>query len=88
MIQIKFFYFDQNSKLHIAYKHFRDGRLQIGDEIVNVNGRRLRGLSMSSAKEILNNYITSENFTKTMNTKRYERSIFYHFLFSIYYLSS
>ena len=48
----------------------RDGRLQIGDEIVNVNGRRLRGLSMDSARGILSNYSTSENFTKTMNTKR------------------
>ena len=31
----------------------RDGRLLIGDEIVNVNGRRLRGLSMPEAKAIL-----------------------------------
>ena len=57
--------------LQLNGKYFRDGRLRVGDEIVNVNGRRLRGISMSSAKEILNNYITSENFTKTMNTKRY-----------------
>ena len=48
----------------------RDGRLQIGDEIVNVNGRRLRGLSIDAARGILSNYSTSENFTKTMNTKR------------------
>eukprot|EP00095_Tigriopus_kingsejongensis_P005692 maker-scaffold158_size296719-snap-gene-1.24 protein:Tk05692 transcript:maker-scaffold158_size296719-snap-gene-1.24-mRNA-1 annotation:"domain protein" len=33
----------------------RDGRLLIGDEIVNVNGRRLRGLSMAEAKAILRN---------------------------------
>jgi len=32
---------------------FRDGRLRVGDEIVNVNGRRLRGLPMSEAKTIL-----------------------------------
>ena len=55
---------------YLSYK-CRDGRLQIGDEIVNVNGRRLRGLSMDSARGILSNYSTSENFTKTMNTKRY-----------------
>ncbi|XP_059082309.1 uncharacterized protein LOC131879868 isoform X2 [Tigriopus californicus] len=33
----------------------RDGRLLIGDEIVNVNGRRLRGLTMIEAKAILRN---------------------------------
>jgi hypothetical protein len=32
---------------------FRDGRLLVGDEIVNVNGRRLRGLAMTEAKSIL-----------------------------------
>lgn len=31
----------------------RDGTLRVGDEIVNVNGRRLRGLSMATAREIL-----------------------------------
>lgn len=31
----------------------RDGSLRVGDEIVNVNGRRLRGLSMAAAREIL-----------------------------------
>ena len=35
----------------------RDGRLTVGDEIVNVNGRRLRGLSMPEAKNILQNCI-------------------------------
>ncbi len=31
----------------------RDRRLVVGDEIVNVNGRRLRGLPMAEAKAIL-----------------------------------
>ncbi|XP_047117365.1 uncharacterized protein LOC124798137 isoform X1 [Schistocerca piceifrons] len=31
----------------------REGSLRIGDEIVNVNGRRLRGLSMSGARDAL-----------------------------------
>nr|CAD7448998.1 unnamed protein product [Timema bartmani] len=31
----------------------RDGTLQVGDEIVNVNGRRLRGLTMGGAREAL-----------------------------------
>jgi len=35
----------------------RDGRLTVGDEIVNVNGRRLRGLLMPEAKNILQNCI-------------------------------
>ena len=37
----------------------RDGRLKVGDEIVNVNGRRLRGISMEDAKDILKNYCIS-----------------------------
>jgi len=32
---------------------FRDGRLQLEDEIVNVNGRRLRNLSMAQASAVL-----------------------------------
>lgn len=32
---------------------FRDKNLRVGDEIVNVNGRRLRGLSMPEARRIL-----------------------------------
>ena len=32
---------------------FRDGRLKVGDEIVNVNGKRLRGLSVPDARLIL-----------------------------------
>lgn len=32
---------------------FRDKNLRVGDEIVNVNGRRLRGLSMPAARRIL-----------------------------------
>nr|XP_040580740.1 partitioning defective 3 homolog isoform X2 [Lepeophtheirus salmonis] len=44
---------------YIAHINFdgivhRDGRLMIGDEIVNVNGRRLRGLPMDEAKALLN----------------------------------
>lgn len=31
----------------------RDGRLSVGDEIVNVNGKRLRGLSIEKARTIL-----------------------------------
>ena len=31
----------------------RDGRLMVGDEIVNINGRRLRGLAIAEAKAIL-----------------------------------
>ncbi|KAG8227822.1 hypothetical protein J437_LFUL017109 [Ladona fulva] len=31
----------------------REGTLRVGDEIVNVNGRRLRGLTMAQAREIL-----------------------------------
>ncbi|KAG8227819.1 hypothetical protein J437_LFUL010977, partial [Ladona fulva] len=33
--------------------YFRDGRLAIGDEIVNVNGRLLRGVSHDVAREVL-----------------------------------
>ena len=28
---------------------FRDGRLRVGDELINVNGRRLRGLEIEDA---------------------------------------
>ncbi|XP_046403277.1 uncharacterized protein LOC124168926 [Ischnura elegans] len=31
----------------------REGTLRVGDEIVNVNGRRLRGLTMAQAREVL-----------------------------------
>ena len=31
----------------------RDGRLVVGDEIINVNGRRLRGISLQEARQIL-----------------------------------
>ncbi|CAH0394109.1 unnamed protein product [Bemisia tabaci] len=31
----------------------REGSLQVGDEIINVNGRRLRGLTMAEAREVL-----------------------------------
>ncbi|XP_040565936.1 uncharacterized protein [Lepeophtheirus salmonis] len=33
----------------------RDGRFKIGDEIINVNGKSLRGLNMDEAKETLRN---------------------------------
>ncbi|XP_057377630.1 uncharacterized protein LOC130699311 isoform X2 [Daphnia carinata] len=33
----------------------RDGRLQIGDEIINVNGCRLRGVGLQEARDILQN---------------------------------
>lgn len=31
----------------------RDGRLRVGDEIINVNGRRLRGVTLEEARRIL-----------------------------------
>ncbi|KAK3856235.1 hypothetical protein Pcinc_037432 [Petrolisthes cinctipes] len=31
----------------------RDGRLRVGDEIINVNGKRLRGVSLEEARHIL-----------------------------------
>ncbi|XP_042224742.1 uncharacterized protein LOC121868324 isoform X2 [Homarus americanus] len=31
----------------------RDGRLRVGDEIINVNGRRLRGVTLEEARHIL-----------------------------------
>ena len=34
---------------------FRDGRFQVNDEIINVNGSSLRGLSMEQARNILKN---------------------------------
>ena len=33
--------------------HFRDGRFKVGDEIVNVNGRRLRGCALESVLDVL-----------------------------------
>jgi hypothetical protein len=33
----------------------RDGRFVVGDEIVNVNGRALRGLAMEEARDALKN---------------------------------
>ncbi|CAL4064809.1 unnamed protein product, partial [Meganyctiphanes norvegica] len=33
----------------------RDGRLFVGDEIINVNGRRLRGVTLDEARKILRN---------------------------------
>ena len=34
---------------------FRDGRFQVNDEIINVNGSTLRGLSMDQARHVLKN---------------------------------
>lgn len=34
---------------------YRDGRFMIGDEIVNVDGRRLRGMTLSEARTALRN---------------------------------
>ncbi len=33
--------------------HCRDGRLRVGDELINVNGRRLRGMTIESAIAVL-----------------------------------
>ncbi|CAL4120531.1 unnamed protein product, partial [Meganyctiphanes norvegica] len=33
----------------------RDGRLHVGDEILNINGRRLRGVTLEEARNILRN---------------------------------
>ena len=40
-------------------EYYRDGRFQVNDEIINVNGSTLRGLSMEQARNILKN--TSRN---------------------------
>ena len=40
-------------KTHFSIFDYRDGRLQLDDEIVNVNGRRLRNLSMVQASAVL-----------------------------------
>ena len=49
----------QKPHLSSHYSLCRDGRLSIGDEIVNVNGRRLRGLPMPEAQTILQNCLYS-----------------------------
>ena len=49
----------QEPHLNSHYSLCRDGRLSIGDEIVNVNGRRLRGLPMPEAQTILQNCLYS-----------------------------
>ena len=42
-----------------AFPHFvtcfRDGRFLVNDEIINVNGSTLRGLSMEQARNVLKN---------------------------------
>ena len=37
----------------ISSTFFRDGVLTVGDELVNINGKRLRGVSVDSARHIL-----------------------------------
>ncbi len=39
--------------VYVCFSSSRDGRLAVGDEIVNVNGRRLRGLPMAEAQAVL-----------------------------------
>ena len=45
----------------MSFLSIRDGRLMVGDEIVNVNGRRLRGLTMHEAKTVLRNCCQSRD---------------------------
>ncbi|XP_066996388.2 uncharacterized protein [Anabrus simplex] len=40
----------------------RDGRLKIGDEIIKVNGRRLRGMTLSEARATLKNALHDIDF--------------------------
>ena len=40
-----------NTKLIFSF--YRDGVLSVGDELVNINGKRLRGVSVDSARQIL-----------------------------------
>ena len=44
--------FRKGSELMIL-TNFRDGRFRIGDEIVNVNGVSLRGITMREVRHIL-----------------------------------
>ena len=39
--------------LTLSVNFFRDGRFKVGDEIVNVNGRRLRGCALESVLDVL-----------------------------------
>ena len=41
--------------------NFRDGRLKVGDEIINVNGKRLRGVTLDDARAVLRNTPTEVN---------------------------
>lgn len=51
----------------------RDGRLRIGDEIVNVNGRVLRGLSsLKDVQHIVNSCSTEANFEEKTLFHRYQ----------------
>ncbi len=54
----------------------RDGRLLVGDEIVNVNGRRLRGLPMSEAKAILRSSISPTDFNVSSSLELVTNSLF------------
>ena len=50
----RFLYIDDGISALFFYV-FRDGRLQIGDELINVNGCRLRGVGLQEARDILQN---------------------------------
>lgn len=50
-------------KLIIFLKHFREGTIQIGDEIVNVCGQSVRGLTILQVRELLEDAYTDR--TKT-----------------------
>ena len=41
------------SQCHLRVPCSRDGRFKVGDEIVNVNGRRLRGCALESVLDVL-----------------------------------
>jgi len=38
---------------YFSFRLFRDGRLEVGDEIVNINGSRVRGLSPEDVSQLL-----------------------------------
>lgn len=48
-----FNYISKITLINIVYCLFREGTIQIGDEIVNVSGRSVRGMSMIQVRELL-----------------------------------